>query len=86
MTGERAYSSGIREVEMSFTALADSPDVFEKVVTMPERTLTLRLGPGQTWPYRRGTPVVFDINGARFVGIVRYRRLGTLVCVGGFVG
>jgi hypothetical protein len=79
-----------REAEMSFTLHGSFVDVWDQAVTLPERTLTIRLQPGQSWSkatpriMRRGQAVDLDINGKRFIGRVRYRRLEKLVVDGRF--
>ena len=79
-----------REAEMSFTLHGSFVDVWERA-ELPERTLTIRLQPGQSWSkatpriMRRGQPVDFYINGEHFQGRVRFRRLEKLVVDGRFV-
>ena len=60
-----------------------------------ERTVRVQLAPGQTWAQagprlRKGQAVDFTMTGVtgipyRFVGRVKYRRLGRLVVVGRIV-
>lgn len=78
--------------EAEFTLHGSYVDAFQDLaVEQLERTLTITLQPGQSWrrsvarQYRRGHPVVLFVNDERFVGRVKFRRLGKLVCVGRFM-
>ena len=81
--GDVVLNGTIREFsfDLSMDMDTDSHEVFRSV--MRERTVMIEVSP--RFPLKRGTPVDLDINGNRFVGTVRYRRLRKGVIDGRFV-
>lgn len=74
-----------REFIVSFDADEDRGDM-SAWLGVPLRELTVTLDRSQQWPahFRRGRSIEYEVMGHRFVGVIKWRRLHKLVCLGEF--